>query len=510
MRIAKQIRSVLSFAVAVLLLLQHAVFFADGAHSAAPYVAHGAQMEITVSDVLKILLVCVNIETAEVGSPLFLAVDLDYDGRITSADARLLLRSVEAAGAGDPNAIRLDQLEMRYTDLSGHVMKYVETSAVDGYYLYPGPFYQCAVCGQRFTDAYGKERVLPDYLSSPVSGTLAQVCNEISAEYRASGVQAAVIRNGCVTNTYTYGIADRTTGRALNEDTKYRIASLTKLVTAMVFMCLVDEGLVGLNDDISVYFGYTCRNPHFPDTVITPHMLLTHTASFDCEGYYELSDQTLAKEDMYLYIEPGTETNYSNIGYAVLGCICENVTGAYLDDLAAKYIFEPLGIDASYLAYKLKDPANIAALYGEEYLSIAMQLSQRERPLGLGLTLAQGNLMISAKDFAKILCVFLNGGLAPDGARILSENSIALMEAVWTQDEGTDLGYGMYRQTDVFANKVVYTHTGSAYGMFSAYLFSPEDRAGVVVLTSGCARLLDEDTQIYSVCLDFIHALYPE
>lgn len=505
MRFSKRMRSVLSIVLTAALLFA-AVLFPVGVGSAAAYAASGPTVEINISDVLKVLSVCVDLETAEAASPLFMAADLDRDGRITSADARMLLRTKASQASANPSA---EQMQMRYNDLSGHVMQYVEYTAMEGRLLYTGPFYRCIACGRHFSDPMGVVPVHPESLAYPVSGALAQACDQISMGYRAAGVQVAVIRGGCVTDTYTYGMADISAGRALNENTKYRVASLSKVVTAMLFMRLAELGLVSETEDISAYFGYYCRNPYFPDTVITPRMLLTHTASLECEGRYELYYGALATDEFYLNVRPGTEANYSNIGYAILGCICEIVTGRYLNDLANEYIFEPLGIDASYLAYRLRDPSNLGALYGEDAISVAEQLEQRERPLGAGLTLAQGGLTVSAKDYAAILSVLLNGGLAPDGTRILSEESVRKMETVWAREGDFELGYGMYRQDDVFANKTVYTHTGSAYGMFSAYLLCPEDRAGVVVLTSGCDGFMDETSQIYSVCLDFIRTVYP-
>ncbi|MCH5197851.1 MAG: beta-lactamase family protein [Oscillospiraceae bacterium] len=356
-------------------------------------------------------------------------------------------------------------------------------------------------------DASSDDAALIDEPPVSVGGDQQEICDSLSESYSALCVQAAVIKNGRVDSVYSYGTAERSTGREVNEDTKYRVASITKLVSVMVFFCLKQEGLVDENADISVYFDYPCHSPYYPDTVITPLMIMSHTASMVDVGPMYLSDGTLSSKSFYIGYEPGTFYAYSNSGFAVIQCICERVTGMEFDAIAKQYIFEPLGIDAAYIASGLKDTSNLGEL---RELTISTMLSRKPRPLGTGLNFAQGNLYCSAKDYAKILCLLMNDGLTADGTRILSTESINTMKTVRISNDSFGVALGMRKQTNVFQNKTVYTHTGSSYGLYSAYLFSPEEKSGVVVITSGCPPEKDETTQIYRACLNYITALYPE
>ena len=365
----------------------------------------------------------------------------------------------------------------------------------------PEPHHICEICG---TDV--------DASPAPFSEELQEQLTDIFRDYGAVSAQIALIRDGAVTESFAYGTADQSTGRLVNTDTKYRVASIAKLATFLVFMALEDRGFVDENEDISTYFGYTCRNPGYPDDVITPAMLMTHTAGYVTHGVFWLSDGDLSHSGLYYDIKPGSAYSYSNIGAALVSCVCENATGRYLDDLAGEYLFGPLGIDAAFLASDLKDTGNIAALYGEnDGKSVAAQLWTTESSLGTDLNIPLGNLTISAKDYAKILAMLINNGKNAAGETVLSEKAVAsVLESHIVADGGYGVGYGVELHDNIIGDRPVYSHTGSAWGLYSAFVFSPEDRCGAVVLTSGCERWEDPETEMYHVCLDAIRAVYPE
>ena len=95
---------------------------------------------------------------------------------------------------------------------------------------------------------------------------------------RSGAVCGTVVlsRKGQVFLTWSFGGAD--------EDTCFRIASITKWVTAIGLMTLYDEGKLDLDKDISTYLGFTVRNPAYPNTPITARMLMTHTSSLSAEA----------------------------------------------------------------------------------------------------------------------------------------------------------------------------------------------------------------------------------
>jgi CubicO group peptidase (beta-lactamase class C family) len=311
---------------------------------------------------------------------------------------------------------------------------------------------------------------------------------------------------------YQYGNADITTNRPVDADTKYRIASLSKLVVAICAVMLADEGKLDLDEDIAVYLGYTVRNPDFPNTPITSRMLLQHTSSiYDSAPFYDSimgrnqasTQNLLARSSSYWGRKPGTAFEYSNFGYTVLGAVCELASGIKLDTLARDILFEPLDIDAGFLARNLKDTSNIAALYDNNHdlaRSVDTQLGRVQSDiLGEDQHLAQGSLVISAFDFAKILAMLGNGGVFRN-EQILSPESVVEIHHANVAGPGYMQGLATRFSDDgsFLPGIDFYWHTGSAYGVFAQYIYlagsgtedgigGADTSRGIVIVTTGAS-----------------------
>lgn len=340
----------------------------------------------------------------------------------------------------------------------------------------------------------------------------------ISKKYGAVGIQAAVLHNWQVSYTYQYGYAVREQNIPVTEDTKFRVASLSKIITDTVFMALVDDGIVREDMDISEVFGTSIRNPAFPNTKITPAMLMTHTSSF-IDGSTFLSgrngNKSISIEDIlksgtsYSGYEPGTHYSYSNLGIALVGSICERASGQSFETLASKYIFTPLKIDAGYTASHLKNQSLLAALYGSGGYSTGTQLkSAFSNTPGATYDLVQGNLTISAKDYAKILSSIMKSASSGKSG-IISGSSAQKMMNPQFKGQGYSIGYGQFLRSGVVDGEQLCTHTGINYGMHSSFAVNPKTGNGVVVLTSGAPGTEDGSTEIYLVCLEMIRLLWP-
>jgi len=325
--------------------------------------------------------------------------------------------------------------------------------------------------------------------------------------------------------TYHYGYADIDAGRPVDVNTTFRSASLSKLVVAVCAMVLVDEGRLDIDEDISVYLGFQVRNPNFPGVPITARMLMQHTSTIlDSEAFNDSlfgrervsTENLLGRSSSYWDVRPGTRFQYSNFGFSVLGAVIEMIAGERLDAFARRVVFEPLGIDAAFYIPNLADHSNIAVLYDAGHgivRSVERQLElAQERGLGQDQNLAQGSLMISALDYAKILAMLGNGGEL-FGVRILSADAVREIHEPnvegWGYYHGlsTRLGVGDLMPYDAF-----FWHTGSAHGVFAQnvytvvgdYGYGGFDRArGAVVITTG-ATTGRYDNGMISVCTHLI------
>ncbi len=354
--------------------------------------------------------------------------------------------------------------------------------------------------------------VVPPFTNAPVSansGELGKLVREVAEKYGAVGVQVATIKDGIVSATAEYGWA-AIDEKPMEADTKIRIASLSKTVVGMVVFKLIDEGRLHLDTDISKYLGVDVRHPEFPDIVITLRMLLTHTSGIVDNGYQD----SLEKIQEYLKTpeayrdKPGEKYRYSNYGFGLIGTICECVTNKSLNALAKEYFFKPMGLEASYLGGQLNKGkvANIYNNKGEVGLSIddATDLKNERTKPGERMMIYAGGLMISAVDFAKLLTIFTNEGMY-NGVRLLSKESIAQMQTPNLPNSAVQC-MPMKKTKGLYNQEYMFYHTGSAYGVYSVYVYNPDTKTGVVVTTTGAALSRDQ-YGIYSVCGDIVDGI---
>lgn len=252
-----------------------------------------------------------------------------------------------------------------------------------------------------------------------------------------------------------------------NNATLYRIASISKLVTTLGVMKLLEEGKLKLDQDVSDYLGYKLRHPEFPDTPITLRMLLSHRSSLrDDAGYYweaklgvDLKDVLVPGGKLYgtgaawtKNIKPGTYFEYANFPWGVIGTIMERVTGERFDRLMQRLIFEPMQLHGGFnpADFPAAEVADIATLYRkrtevdgkeiwntsgpwvaqvDDYSKTAPQpRALSDYVIGTNGTLfgPQGSCRLSAEGLAQIMFMLMNHG-KHGSKQILAKKTVALM-----------------------------------------------------------------------------------
>ena len=340
---------------------------------------------------------------------------------------------------------------------------------------------------------------------------LTDILDGIARDFNCVSVSLAFFDGASEYRTYQYGFADISARRYVEEETKFRIASLGKFVVVILAMTLVEEGKLDLDTDISEYLGYEARNPFFPETPITSRMLMQHTSSIYDDGAFQSGRRAYEADTTRTLLnmstahrerQPGTLHEYSDFAYAVLAAVCEGVSGKLLDELAAEALFEPMGIDAAFAAGNLNNK-NLATLYNSSHSqtrSVQTQLNQgASNELGHQHNLAIGNLTISALDYAKILKMLTDGGVY-DGVRVLSEASVREIHNTDVAAEYYQQGLSTRFQDKAFMGKGVYWHTGSAYGIFTQFMYCLDTGKVVVVITTGTSGAREPNGMI-KACL---------
>ncbi len=172
-----------------------------------------------------------------------------------------------------------------------------------------------------------------------------------------------IARRGGAVRAHAEGQAlTRGRWRSFDLDQPFRVASVSKLVTATGFMALVAQGRIDLDADVSGYLGQGLRHPAFPDIAITPRMLLSHTGGlrngndFPVPFNRDLLARLLeaAREENYggwfapPHERPGSWFSYSDTNFALLAQIIERVSGTRFDRFMHTTLFAPLGLDIGY------------------------------------------------------------------------------------------------------------------------------------------------------------------
>jgi CubicO group peptidase (beta-lactamase class C family) len=278
---------------------------------------------------------------------------------------------------------------------------------------------------------------------------------------RLAGWQVVVSRRGKRALSATYGQRDKEAGLPVEQDTLWRIYSMTKPITAVTAMALYEEGVFSLNDPVSKYlpsFGdlrvYRDGPADNPKTVpATEPMrmwhLLTHTAgltygftkSSPVDEMYRLAGSDFAQPpgmdlaalcelwaSMPLLFEPGTSWNYS-VASDVVGRVIEVLTEQTLDDVFSERIFEPLGMSETTWWVDTDNAHRLAALYAavpgvtEAFRYDEIGRGALHKPSWLG---GGGGLVSSAHDYDRFTSMLLCAGEL-DGTRILSPRTLAYM-----------------------------------------------------------------------------------
>lgn len=332
---------------------------------------------------------------------------------------------------------------------------------------------------------------------------------EIASSLGVVGMGLCVFAGGQPIYTVNYGYADLEAGIPADDNTVYRTASVSKLISTVLLMTLYDKGMIDVDSDLEKLTGLPYNSPEAKEPVLLRH-LLTHTSGlYDSEAYTDsymlLSELDFVLKKSYSEHEPGTHYSYSNLGMGTLGAIVEKLTGEFFHDYADRVLFKPLGMDAAYCADLIAARQNAANLY-EKGAVVGMPKSWGRTSayyelygLGDSYHTAQGELLITPADLAR-LGVILAGDGSLNGVRIISEEAVELINTTFFSDEEMyfDMGLAVRKYNGNFVpNRTIYGHPGQAWGSVNGLYYDPTDGTGVAICSVGCSIDTNEDNGVY-------------
>ncbi len=356
---------------------------------------------------------------------------------------------------------------------------------------------------------------VPTFREADING-FSESLGEIYENYDVTGMSVAVFSGGEIIYTENLGYADKEDKIPTDNNTRYRIASSSKLVSTMVLMKLVEEGKLSLDTNLSEATGIDYDSYLQGDKVQLWH-LLTHTAgiidtwSFDNEPNMKYDINRLMKNS-HSGNEPGTVFNYSNFGSGSIGAIIECITGEYFHDYADRAFFEPLGMDAGYVIDLIDDKESAASLYDHdgEILNVSQwkRTSEYYESFGLGNSYyaAQCELIITASDLAR-LGIALSGDGTFNGKTVLTEESVDMINHNYFSTEKFDMGLNVRIYDDLIEGRTIYGHPGNALGCITGLYYDPSDGTGIAFLSNHCLPYTEENG-VYSAINEAVGSVY--
>ena len=249
--------------------------------------------------------------------------------------------------------------------------------------------------------------------------------------------------------------------------TKYRIASITKMFTAVMIFQFVEEGRLKLNDTLDKFF------PQIPNAGrITIGQLLHHRSGIhDLEADGSWGHQARTKDEVVARIaegrpdfEPDAQHKYSNAGYILLGYIVEKAGGKPYQQALGERITSKIGLRDTYLGVGNTDASKNEA---RSYRYIG---GWREAPeLDFSVTAGAGSIVSTPTDMVKFIEALLDG-------KLVSQDSLKRMTTMRDNE-------GMGMEAFSFAGKTCYGHTGGSANSGAWLAYCPEEKLGLAYTT---------------------------
>ena len=336
--------------------------------------------------------------------------------------------------------------------------------------------------------------------------------NELAGRKHLPGFAVSIVSKDKVLFQKGYGYSDLESQNPYTINTIQNIGSVSKTFIGVSLMKAVEQGKIGLDDEINSILPFKIVNPFYPKSPITVRHLATHTSTIqDTDNYertylfrdkisvdfkevpkeykplielYNTNKRTtmvdfikdLATEggkwynkENFLKQRPGTTVEYSNLGATLLAYILEIKTGESFDDFSRKHILKPLKMNASGWSFEKVKMNRFASQYIGNMQKI---------PRYSLITYPDGGLISSVSDMSKYLMEMMRGYQGE--SKILTKESFR--EMMSPQSKVVKLRYAICWRAP--ARNSYIGHTGGDPGTATYMFFSPKNNVGMILFTN--------------------------
>jgi len=296
------------------------------------------------------------------------------------------------------------------------------------------------------------------------------------------GMSAAVSKDGEIVWSGAAGLVDAENNIPADDDTMFRIASVSKLFTAALVLKLAEDGVLDLDADIRTYV------PEWPDhngAVVTLRHLAAHTAGvahYGSEDRYDpqvaygtLMDSLSIYAHKPLLFPPGDTYNYSSYGYALIGAAIEAVTGQSFEENLKSSLLQPLALQNTGVEQVDTPPLNASKLY----LNTGAEIGRNDQRHVVGAT----GILSTATDLVRFADAYRSGGVVSPETIEMSWTPVPLADGGVAGETRFSVGFGWRIGRDWDDARVAH-HAGTTPGARSILSINRDRGTSVALLSN--------------------------
>lgn len=319
-----------------------------------------------------------------------------------------------------------------------------------------------------------------------------QLCAQVQAEMARLNVPGVALGllDGDQEHVAAFGVTNIEHPLPVTEDTLFQIGSTTKTFTATIVMRLVEAGKLDLDVPVRRYLpGLRLADADVAARVTLRH-LLSHTGGWMGDFFLDTGNgrdalrRAVSRMQTLPQITPlGTIWHYNNAGFYIAGRVIEAVTRKPYEQAAREWLLDPLGMKMSFftadevITYRVAIGHNNPDEGGQSLPKVA-------RPWALPRNTAPvGNIISTVRDQLRYARFHMGDGTAPDGTRLLSAESMRLMQTPRIEaSNGEQFGIGWFLRD--MNGTLQLRHGGATNGQMSAFVLVPSRRWAITLLTN--------------------------
>ncbi len=309
-------------------------------------------------------------------------------------------------------------------------------------------------------------------LAATVKETVDPLITQDLAESGAPGAAFVFVHDGRIVYERGYGLADVATGgKADPARTVWPIASITKIVTAMAVLQLVDQGRIDLDADVNRYLK-RLQVPAQGYPPLTLRHVLSHTGGLDelpgrqFDGQDPQDLATFLRGRIKRYRAPGVLTAYSTYGIILAGLVLEDVSGEHYDAYLREHIFQPAGMSSARVMLKRGDEHGVAIPYRIEDGAAAPM------PFEWYRSTPASSVVATAEDMGRLLIA-----LSPERMQLMHTQQATVHPGV--------PGWSLGMQMDRVNGRDIAEHGGDIGGFSALFVLIPGENAGFFIVNHG-------------------------